>query len=72
MRHEIWIEIKKISYQLDQLIKYEAGELNQDNTVALFQALIDSGLAWSLPGSYHRTAEDLIKLGICRPSAVNR
>lgn len=49
--------------QLDQMIAFEAGELDHDDTVTLFQHLVDSGLAWQLQGFYGRTAADLIAAG---------
>ena len=67
MRHDIWIGLRKVSQQLDQVVKYESGELDDVNTIALFQSLIESGLAWSLPGNYGRTATELITLGVCHP-----
>lgn len=47
----------------DHIIAYEAGELSDEETIELFQRLVDSGLVWSLQGSYGRTAWDLIKSG---------
>lgn len=44
---------------------YENGALGFEETVNLFQHLIDTGLAWSLQGSYGRTAVDLIREGYC-------
>jgi hypothetical protein len=67
MRHDIWLGLRKVSQQLDQVVKYESGELDEPTTIALFQSLIESGLAWSLPGNYGRTATELITLGVCRP-----
>jgi hypothetical protein len=67
MRHDIWIGLRKVSRQLDQVVKYESGELDDATTIALFQSPIESGLAWSLPGNYARTANDLITLGLCHP-----
>jgi len=52
--------------QLDQLIAWENGELDFEETVDLFQGLIDSGLAWTLQGCYGRTAKALIDAGHCR------
>jgi len=52
---------------VDQIIAYENGELSEEETVALFQNLIDSGMAWSLQGSYGRTARMLIEAGLCTP-----
>lgn len=43
----------------------EAGDLDEEETVQLFQRLIDSGLAWKLQGSYGRQAMALIDAGVC-------
>lgn len=48
-----------------QIIAYESGELGEDETIELFQHLIDSGLAWSLQGHYGRTAKEFIDNGYC-------
>ena len=50
--------------QIDQIIAYEQGELDNDQTLGLFQALVDSGLAWKLQGCYGRTARQLIDSGM--------
>lgn len=47
------------------IMAYESGELDDDGIVGLFQHLIDSGLAWSLQGSYGRMASALIEKGFC-------
>jgi len=51
--------------QVSQVMAYEAGELSDEETVALFQSLIDTGLAWQLQGSYGRAAAALIEAGEC-------
>ena len=47
------------------IINYEAGELSEEESVDLFQHLIDSGIVWSLQGHYGRTAAALIASGVC-------
>jgi hypothetical protein len=56
---------------VDWIIQYETGELDEDATVRFFQFLVDTGIAWSLQGSYGRTAAALIEAGyVHRPAAA--
>jgi hypothetical protein len=50
------------------IIEFEEGEMPKEQVVELFQYLIDSGLAWSLQGSYGRMARTLIDAGLCEPA----
>jgi hypothetical protein len=52
---------------LDQIIAYEQGELDRDETIELFQNLLDSGLVWKLQGHYGRTADRLLHMGMIKP-----
>ncbi|MFF8845522.1 hypothetical protein ACF08N_22840 [Streptomyces sp. NPDC015127] len=49
------------------IMSYEADELEIDEIVDLFATLIRSGMAWTLQGSYGRTAQTLIDEGIVSP-----
>ncbi len=51
------------SDQLSQMMAWEDGTLSHAETVTLFQALVDNGMAWSLQGMYGREAMRLIRAG---------
>lgn len=51
---------------VDEIMRYEAGEMGDDEVVVFFQKLIDTGLAWQLQGCYGRQAARLIEQGLCR------
>lgn len=51
--------------QVDKIMAFEQGDLDEEGTIQLFQELIDSGLAWQLQGSYGRMARNLIEAGYC-------
>ena len=45
------------------IMAYESGELEAEKTLELFAELIRTGQAWTLQGSYGRTASQLIEAG---------
>ena len=49
---------------VNQIIQYENGNLNDEETIELFQDLVDTGMAWELQGSYGCMAEYLIEQGV--------
>ncbi len=46
------------------IIQYEDGELDEEETLALFQELVNNGMVWQLQGSYGHTAQALIEAGL--------
>jgi hypothetical protein len=50
---------------VDKIMRYEGGEMDDDEIIEFFQELIDNGLAWRLQGHYGRMATRLIEAGYC-------
>ena len=48
-----------------KIIAFESGDMEKTELVPFFQELIDNGMAWTLQGSYGRTAKALIEQGLC-------
>ena len=48
---------------LSQMISWEEGQLDHEQTVQLFQHIVNTGIVWCLHGIYERTAHDLIQGG---------
>ena len=53
---------------VDQLIAYEEGQVTQDEEVALFEHLVETGVCWQLSGHYQRVAATLIEAGLIKPA----
>jgi len=49
---------------VDRIIAYENGDMSEEETIDLFQDLVNSGLAWKLQGHYGRLATLLINEGL--------
>ena len=50
---------------VDKIIAYESGEMDDSEVIKFFQELIDSREVWHLQGHYGRTAQALIDAGLC-------
>jgi hypothetical protein len=49
---------------VDKIIDYEQGELSEEESIELFQELVNNGMAWTLQGHYGRTAKALLDAGL--------
>lgn len=49
---------------VDKIMRYESGEMCRDECIQFFQEIVDSGMVWTLQGSYGRTAKALIDAGL--------
>ena len=47
-----------------RIIEYENGQLDQEQTIQLFQELVDSGMIMKLQGHYGRFAAQLLEAGL--------
>lgn len=63
---------KKDFDTLSFIMDYEAGVLETDSIIEGFQHLIDTGMAWTLQGSYGRTAARLIEENLCTPPPLRK
>jgi hypothetical protein len=54
-----------------KIMAFEEGELENEEVYALFQFLLDSGMIYSLQGSYQRMAEDLLLAGVIQMPSHN-
>ena len=49
---------------VDRLIAYEEGQLTEDQEIALFEHLVQTGTCWQLEGHYQRVAATLLEAGL--------
>lgn len=52
---------------IDKMMAYESGELNDAETINFFAELVKSKMAWSLQGHYGRVASAMIDAGFISP-----
>lgn len=50
--------------QVNKIVAYEQGDMDEEETIEFFQELMDTGLIWSLQGHYGRTAQAMIDAGL--------
>ena len=53
--------------RVSQIMAFEEGTQHPDDTVEMFAAMVRDGSAWTLQGSYGRTAQALIQQGLISP-----
>ena len=53
---------------VEQLAAWTEGTLEEDEVIALFQELVDTGHAWELDGHTARTATELMEAGLVTPT----
>jgi hypothetical protein len=54
---------------VNDIIAFETGAMEtKEDIIDFFQTLVNTGLAWSLQGSYGRTASALIEAGLVTPA----
>jgi len=51
---------------VDQLIAYEEGQLTEDEEIAFFEHLVQTGTCWQLQGHYQRVGATLIEAGLIK------
>ena len=52
---------------VEKFMRYEDGQMDEEEFTEFFQELVDSGKAWRLQGHYGRTAMALIENGVIEP-----
>lgn len=53
---------------VDDILRYEEGDMDEAEALDFFACLIRTGMAWQLQGSYGRGAAALIRDGLVSPS----
>jgi hypothetical protein len=51
---------------LDKILKYESGEMEHEESIEMFQELLNSGLIFKLQGTYQRTASRLLQMELIK------
>ena len=67
--NKVKMDVNMDAVDINKLIAYEEGALDDVETIAFFQEGISAGWVWQLQGHYVRTARVLIDLGYCTEPA---
>lgn len=51
------------SIDVDKIMRYEEGDMDEEEVIEFFQEMVHSGIVWQLQGSYGRAAAALIEAG---------
>jgi hypothetical protein len=51
---------------------FELGLLDEEQTIELFQEMLDLGIVWKLQGGYGRMAQSLLDEGLIEYTAMTR
>ena len=54
---------------VEKIVRFENGEMEEDEVVEFFQELLDTGMIYQLQGSYQRTAQHLLDANMIAHSA---
>jgi hypothetical protein len=60
-------EVRIVAGMRREIRDYEAGFMDADDAVRLFQELVDAGVVWHMSERYQRTAQALLDAGMIFP-----
>tara|TARA_B100000085_G_C18370513_1_gene442154 strand:+ start:587 stop:760 length:174 start_codon:yes stop_codon:yes gene_type:complete len=49
---------------IEDIVRYENGEMNEEQEIEFFQSLLDTGIIFSLQGHYQRQMDRMIENGV--------
>ena len=52
---------------VDDIIRWESGEMSQAEEIKFFQGLVNTGECWRLQGAYGRQADAMLEAGVIKP-----